>query len=128
MASDKEKEVKEDQNIEQNEENNAEAGEMVFTERECMVILLNNDNTAYEAVIDVLMNVFQLNHGIALHRMQHANDEGGAICHINTREACEQKVVEAQAYCQARAGMMHPNVQGRSMYYDELEFEVRERN
>ena len=128
MAGEKEKKIEQDENIQQNQENNEEADGLVFNEREHMVILLNNDNTAMEAVFDVLQNVFQLNQAIAMDRLMSAHENGGAICHINTQEECNRKMQEAEAYCQARGHVMHPQMAGRSMYYDELQFEVRVRN
>ena len=110
------------------EQGDEAAGEMVFNERECMVVLLNNDQTSFEAVLDVLQSVFGLNPQLAMERMQSANDNGGAICRINTRQDCEDKKTEAENYCQARAGRMHPVMTDRQMYYEDLEFEVRERD
>ena len=127
MASKKEKDLTPKENQTPNQENNEQADGLVFTQREHMVILHNNDNTFVEAVLDVLQNVFGLNNAVAMNRLMTAHEDGYAICYIHTKQECDRKVDEAEAYCQRKAGEVIEELGGRSMYYDELQFEVRER-
>jgi len=55
------------------------------------VLLLNDDYTTMEFVIDVLTSVFQ---------MMHVHQKGAGICGIFTREIAETKVEQVLQYAQ----------------------------
>jgi len=90
------------------------------------IILLNNDITAYEAVIDVLIVVFNKSQAEASQIMFHANNTGRSLIVAPvTKEIGEGKCKQAEDYCEHRENEIG-NRYGRFMYYNELKFEVEE--
>lgn len=90
------------------------------------IVLLNNNITAFEAVVDVLKEIFNKNQAIASQIMMKAHTEGKALVEAPvSKEMGEMKIKEAEEYCQKRENeMSHPN--GMSFYYTQLKFEVEE--
>lgn len=97
--------------------------EQIATPKNYRVILLNNDMTDFDAVVDVLRHVFAIRQQEASQIMIYAHRNGQALVMISTKEICEQKVQEAHNYCLANA---HRERGGRSMYYELLRFDVEE--
>ena len=97
--------------------------EQVATPKNYKVLLLNNETTDFDAVVDVLRHVFAINLQQASQIMIYAHNNGQALVMISTKEICEQKVVEARNYCLANAHRTRGN---RSMYYEHLQFDVEE--
>lgn len=89
------------------------------------VELANNNTTAHDAVIDVLVNVFEHSRQRAYQIMVHAEMRGFAICYISTKEMCEEKKVQAEAYCFGKAGETGMGF-GGSANYEDLVFTVDE--
>ena len=56
------------------------------------VLLLNDDYTTMEFVIEVLKNVFRHSHEKATQITMHVHQKGAGICGIYTREVAESKV------------------------------------
>jgi ATP-dependent Clp protease adapter protein ClpS len=93
--------------------------------RQYRVELANNETTSHEAVMDVLQNVFNWHKQRAYSIMTHAEARGFAICYINTKEVCEEKKLEAERYCLAKAGEAGNGLGGLA-HYEDLEFKVEE--
>lgn len=73
--------------------------------RKYKVILLNDDYTPMEFVIEVLIRFFHLNESIATQVMLQVHIQGRAICGIFTREIAETKVVLVNEYARTN---QHP--------------------
>jgi len=56
------------------------------------VVLLNDDYTAMEFVVQVLENVFQKNPAEAFRLMMQVHTQGRAVCGVYTHEVAETKV------------------------------------
>lgn len=56
------------------------------------VLLLNDDYTTMEFVIEVLVNVFRHSEEKAAQIMLHVHQRGSGICGVYTREVAESKV------------------------------------
>lgn len=84
------------------------------------VILLNNDYTHFDAVVNVLLNVFT-NRNIrqAQDIMQQAHRTGYSRCIVTTRKRCEEKKTEAINFCTLK------DSEEPEKLYGLLEFEVR---
>src|SRR5690606_19501666 len=97
--------------------------EEVKTPKNYRVILLNNEITAYGAVVETLKDVFQKSERESVQIMYHAHMNGRALVMISTKEICEIKEQEAKAYCAKNA---HRTEMGRNMGFANLEFIVEE--
>lgn len=87
------------------------------------VLLHNNPRTAFEAVSDVLENVFNKDHATAQNIMLECHNNGISQCFEGSKSLCQAKLEEANQYCKERASMEYPyNVMG----YDILQFSVEE--
>jgi len=64
------------------------------------VLLLNDDYTTMEFVIDVLTSVFHHSEEKAAHIMMHVHQKGSGVCGIFTREIAETKVEQVIQYAQ----------------------------
>jgi ATP-dependent Clp protease adaptor protein ClpS len=64
------------------------------------VLLLNDDYTTMEFVIDVLTSVFHHSEEKAAQIMLHVHQKGAGICGIFTREIAETKVEQVLQYAQ----------------------------
>ncbi len=64
------------------------------------VLLLNDDYTTMEFVIDVLTSVFHHSEEKAAQIMMHVHQKGAGICGIYTREIAETKVEQVLQYSQ----------------------------
>jgi ATP-dependent Clp protease adaptor protein ClpS len=64
------------------------------------VLLLNDDYTTMEFVIDVLTTVFHHSEEKAAQIMMHVHQKGAGICGIFTREIAETKVEQVLRYAQ----------------------------
>lgn len=93
------------------------------------VDLLNNDITAFEAVVDVLRAVFGKNKQEATQIMMHAHMNGQATVVLPvTKETGEILVDRAEEYCRQKDLEAPPGPGGRPNYYTELQFLVEEAN
>ncbi len=57
------------------------------------VIILNDDYTPFDFVVEVIMKVFSKNEREALQIMQHAHRNGKAMCGIFSKEVANLKVI-----------------------------------
>ena len=90
------------------------------------VVLLNNDTTAFEAVVDVLRVIFNKNNQEAQQIMMHAHMNGRAMVEAPVTIAIgEGKVKQAEEYCRQRETEMGERFV-RPFYYNHLRFEVEE--
>lgn len=64
------------------------------------VLLLNDDYTTMEFVIDVLTSVFHHSEEKAAQIMMHVHQKGAGICGIFTREIAETKIEQVLQYAQ----------------------------
>ena len=64
------------------------------------VLLLNDDYTTQEFVIEVLMSVFHHSEEKAARIMMHVHQKGAGICGIFTREIAETKVEQVLQHAQ----------------------------
>ena len=62
------------------------------------VLMLNDDYTPMEFVVDVLQNIFQKNREEATKIMLHVHQKGVGICGIYTYEIAETKVTQTVDY------------------------------
>ena len=109
---------------------NNEAEEQAPDNTQYEVILYNNDNTSFEAVVDVLTNVFGHEENISMNIMMEAHNRGYAICDIGTQAYCERQKQNAERYCgqndgQTIDGVQQDNGEDRPHYYGDLEFAVQ---
>ncbi len=65
------------------------------------VLLLNDDYTTMEFVIDVLTQIFNHSEEKATQIMLHVHQKGAGICGVYTREIAESKVEQVLQYAQA---------------------------
>lgn len=90
------------------------------------IVLLNNDITSFEAVVDVLKAIFSKNSTEAKAIMMHAHMNGRALVEAPvTKEIGEAKIKQAEDYCQKRE-IEADQFMGRPNYYTYLKFEVEE--
>lgn len=62
------------------------------------VILLNDDFTPMDFVIDVLQLFFRLDHESATRVMLHVHTKGKGVCGVYTRDIAETKVAQVNRY------------------------------
>jgi ATP-dependent Clp protease adaptor protein ClpS len=62
------------------------------------VMLLNDDYTPMEFVVDVLQNIFQKNREEATEVMLHVHQKGVGVCGVYTYEIAETKVTQTVDY------------------------------
>jgi len=62
------------------------------------VLLLNDDYTTMEFVVDVLQHIFQKNREEATKIMLHVHQKGVGICGVYTYEVAETKVTQTVDY------------------------------
>ncbi len=62
------------------------------------VILLNDDFTPMDFVIDVLQLFFRLDHESATRVMLHVHTRGKGVCGVYTRDIAETKVAQVNRY------------------------------
>ncbi len=65
------------------------------------VLLLNDDYTTMEFVIEVLTQIFNHSEEKATQIMLHVHQRGAGICGVYTREIAETKVEQVLQYAQA---------------------------
>lgn len=64
------------------------------------VLLINDDYTTMEFVIQVLQDIFHLPEEKAAQVMLHVHQKGAGICGVYTREIAESKVEQVLQYAQ----------------------------
>ncbi len=62
------------------------------------VVLLNDDFTPMEFVVDVIQTFFHLGHDRATQIMLHVHTRGKGVCGVFTYEIAETKVVQVNEY------------------------------
>jgi ATP-dependent Clp protease adaptor protein ClpS len=62
------------------------------------VLMLNDDYTPMEFVVDVLQNIFQKNREEATEVMLHVHQKGVGVCGVYTYEIAETKVTQTVDY------------------------------
>jgi len=65
------------------------------------VLLLNDDYTTMEFVIEVLTHIFNHSEEKATQIMLHVHQKGAGVCGIYTREIAESKVEQVLQYAQS---------------------------
>ncbi len=66
------------------------------------VLLLNDDYTTMEFVVEVLRSIFNHSEEKAMTIMLHVHQKGVGVCGIYTREIAESKVDQVLRYAQAQ--------------------------
>ena len=69
------------------------------------VVLLNDDYTPMEFVVDVLQRFFKMSSGQATQVMLHVHTKGKGMCGLFTREVAETKVTQVNEYSRSN---QHP--------------------
>lgn len=62
------------------------------------VILLNDDFTPMDFVVDVLQRFFALDHEASVRVMLHVHTKGKGVCGVYTRDIAETKVAQVNQY------------------------------
>jgi ATP-dependent Clp protease adaptor protein ClpS len=65
------------------------------------VILLNDDYTPMEFVVDILQQFFNMNTEMATRVMLKVHTEGKGVCGVYSREIAETKAVQVNEYARA---------------------------
>ncbi len=71
------------------------------TPKKYKVILLNDDYTPMEFVVDVLKRFFHLNEAVAVQVMLQVHTQGRAVCGVYTRDIAETRVAQVNDYSRA---------------------------
>ena len=71
------------------------------------VVLLNDDYTPMDFVVDVLMRFFRMGHDQATQIMLHVHTRGKGVCGVFTREVAETKVALVNDYAQENEHPLH---------------------
>lgn len=66
------------------------------------VVLLNDDYTTMEFVIEVLETIFGMNRERATQIMLKVHQEGSAVCGVYPRDIAESKVAQVTAFARQR--------------------------
>ncbi len=66
------------------------------------VVLLNDDFTPMDFVVDVIQTFFAFDHDRATQIMLHVHTRGKGVCGIFTFEIAETKVAQVNEYCPAQ--------------------------
>lgn len=82
----------------QQEQVNSKALTSIKRPRKYKVILLNDDYTPMEFVIDVLLRFFHFNEEMATRVMLQVHNVGKAVCGVFTRDIAETKVALVNGY------------------------------
>lgn len=99
----------------------------IKTPKNYKIVLLNNNTTAFEAVVDVLREVFSKNQAMSQMIMMKAHREGKALVEAPvSKEIGELKIKQAEEFCEKRERELGTNDWGRPYYYTHLKFEVEE--
>jgi len=69
------------------------------------VILLNDDYTPMEFVVELLLNYFRKSEDEATRIMLQVHHEGSAVCACYPKDIAESKVIQVEGYCTAHG---HP--------------------
>lgn len=69
------------------------------------VVMLNDDYTPMEFVVDVLQRFFGMSRELAVRVMYSVHTRGSAVCGVFTREVAETKVAQVNAFARAH---QHP--------------------
>ena len=69
------------------------------------VVLLNDDYTPMEFVVDVLKRFFYLNEAVAVQVMLQVHMQGKGVCGVFTRDIAETKVAQVNDYARVN---LHP--------------------
>lgn len=69
------------------------------------VVLLNDDYTPMEFVVEVLQRFFIMTNGQATQVMLHVHTKGKGMCGLFTREVAETKVTQVNEYARSN---QHP--------------------
>ncbi len=69
------------------------------------VVLLNDDYTPMEFVVQVLESIFQMNREKATQVMLHVHTRGVGVCGVYTRDVAETKVYQVNEYSRSN---QHP--------------------
>jgi len=89
------------------------------------ILLLNNNYTDFDAVVDVLKKVFQKSSMEAQQLMMIAHLTGKALVKAPvSKEEGEKLIDEAKKYCLKQEATMPRRNGGRPLYYDLIEFEL----
>ncbi len=68
--------------------------------RKFKVVLLNDDYTPMDFVVDVLKRFFHLNEELAIQVMLQVHVQGKGVCGLFTRDIAETKVAQVNEYAQ----------------------------
>lgn len=90
------------------------------------VVLLNNELTFFDAVADVLEKIFNKNRFTSMRLMMTCHNVGQVVVYSATKDVADEKVKEAHDYCQKKMAEGHTLPDGRSYYYEMLQFETQE--
>jgi ATP-dependent Clp protease adaptor protein ClpS len=71
------------------------------------VLMLNDDYTPMEFVVDVLQNIFQKNREEATQVMLHVHQKGVGVCGVYTYEIAETKVTQTVDYARTAPSPVH---------------------
>lgn len=93
----------------------------IETPKKYQVLIHNNDAVHFDAVFDVLQNVFNLDKNTSYSIMMECHNNGTAQCFIGTKTQSEEKIEQAKIYCEKQhsSGFEFLN-------YIELEFSSEE--
>jgi len=99
----------------------------IKTPKNYHVIMLNNEDTFFDAVADVLHHIFNHNRQTSMRLVMQCHEVGQVSVLTTTKDIADQKIEEAHAYCLKKAAEGH-TVPGlnRSMFYESMRFDKEE--